>query len=159
MDRVGFGIKLEQMCRLYDKGEFSEAAKVADTMEWRKVKRWSELSVALDVYESAKLDGASPWTVFSKITLPMIGPVLKTIVMLSIVGTLGINELVVLLTNGAPSGSTFTVKSYIFSNYAPGMADVGVNGGYGCAMSLVTGILLAVITLTYKRITKSMGEQ
>lgn len=54
MDRVGFGIKLEQMCRLYDKGEFSEAAKVADTMEWRKVKRWSELSVALDVYESAK---------------------------------------------------------------------------------------------------------
>ena len=112
-----------------------------------------------DVYESAKLDGASPWTVFSKITLPMIGPVLKTIVMLSIVGTLGINELVVLLTNGAPSGSTFTVKSYIFSNYAPGMADVGVNVGYGCAMSLVTGILLAVITLTYKRITKSMGEQ
>ena len=112
-----------------------------------------------DVYESAKLDGASPWTVFSKITVPMIGPVLKTIVMLSIVGTLGINELVVVLTNGAPSGSTFTVKSYIFSNYAPGMADVGVNVGYGCAMSLVTGILLAVITMTYKKLTKSMGEQ
>ena len=53
MDRVGFGIKLEQMCRLFDKGEFAEAAKVADTMEWRKVKRWSELSAALDVYEKA----------------------------------------------------------------------------------------------------------
>ena len=53
MDRVGFGIKLEQMCRLFDKGEYAEAAKVADTMEWRKVKRWSELSAALDVYEKA----------------------------------------------------------------------------------------------------------
>ena len=53
MDRVGFGIKLEQMCRLFDKGEYVEAAKVADTMEWRKVKRWSELSAALDVYEKA----------------------------------------------------------------------------------------------------------
>ena len=53
MDRVGFGIKLEQICRLYDKGEYTEAAKIADTMEWRKVKRWSELSVALDVYEHA----------------------------------------------------------------------------------------------------------
>lgn len=112
-----------------------------------------------DVYESAKLDGANPWIVFSKITLPMIAPVVKTIIMLSIVGTLGINELVVVLTNGAPSGSTFTVKSYIFSNYAPGMADVGVNVGYGCAMSLVTGILLAAITLTYKKLTKSMGAQ
>ena len=35
MDRVGFGIKLEQMCRLFDKGEYAEAAKVADTTERR----------------------------------------------------------------------------------------------------------------------------
>ena len=116
-------------------------------------------NVPEEVYESAKLDGASSWVVFTQITIPMIAPVLKTIIMLSIVGTLGINELVVVLTNGAPSGSTFTVKSYIFSNYAPGMADVGVNVGYGCAMSLVTGILLALITAVYRRLSKKLGEQ
>ena len=115
-------------------------------------------NVPADVYESAKLDGANGWTVFSKITLPMIAPVFKIILMLSIVGTLGINELVLVLTNGAPSGSTFTIQSYIFSKYAPGVADVGVNVGYGCAMSLVTGIILAMITLTYMKISKKTGE-
>ena len=53
MDRVELGIRLEQMGRLRDKGEFEEAAKVADTIEWRKIKKWSELSFAADVYESA----------------------------------------------------------------------------------------------------------
>ena len=53
LDRVELGIKLEQMNRLRDKGEFEEASKVADTIEWRKIKRWSELSFAADVYESA----------------------------------------------------------------------------------------------------------
>ena len=53
MDRVELGIKLEQISRLYDKGEIDEAAKVADTVEWRKVKKWSELSVAEEVYEKA----------------------------------------------------------------------------------------------------------
>ena len=115
-------------------------------------------NVSEEVYESAKIDGANGWTVFSKITLPMIAPVFKIILMLSIVGTLGINELVVVLTNGAPSGSTFTVMSYIFSNYAPGMADVGVNVGYGCAMALITGIVLAMITIVYNKLSEKAGE-
>ena len=54
MDRVELGIKLEQMDELRKKGEFEEAARVADTIEWRKIKRWSELSFAADVYESAE---------------------------------------------------------------------------------------------------------
>ena len=53
MDRVELGIKLEQIGRLCGKGEIEEAAKVADTIEWRKVKKWSELSVAEEVYERA----------------------------------------------------------------------------------------------------------
>ena len=53
LDKVGFGIKLEQIIRLRDKGQYEEATKVADTIEWRKVKKWSELSVAQEVYEKA----------------------------------------------------------------------------------------------------------
>ena len=52
LDKVGFGIKLEQMIRLGDKGQYEEAAKIADTIEWRKVKKWSELSVAQEIYEN-----------------------------------------------------------------------------------------------------------
>lgn len=51
MDRVELGIKLEQIGRLRDKGDLEEAVKVADTIEWRKVKKWSELAVAEELYE------------------------------------------------------------------------------------------------------------
>lgn len=53
LDKVGFGIKLEQIGRLRDKEQYEDASKVADTIEWRKVKKWSELSIAQEVYEKA----------------------------------------------------------------------------------------------------------
>ena len=53
LDKVGFGIKLEQIGRLRDKEQYEDAARVADTIEWRKVKKWSELSIAQEVYEKA----------------------------------------------------------------------------------------------------------
>lgn len=115
-------------------------------------------NVPEDVYEAAKIDGAGKFRVFFSITLPLIAPVLQVILMMSIIGTLSINELVLVLTNGAPGGSTFTAKAYIFKNYAPGMAEMGVNIGYACAMSLMTAIILAVITVTYMKYSDKMKK-
>ena len=53
MDKVELGIKLEQINELKQNGDYKAAAKVADTIEWRKVKKWSELSVAEEVYVRA----------------------------------------------------------------------------------------------------------
>lgn len=115
-------------------------------------------NVSEDVYESARLDGAGAVRIFFQITIPMIMPVLQVILMLSIIGTLHINEMIVVLTNGAPGGSTYSVMSYIFQNYAPGLKAGNVNIGYGCAMSLVTGILLAVIVIVYMKLSDKMKE-
>ena len=113
-------------------------------------------NVSEDVYEAAKIDGAGKFTTFFRITLPLIAPVTYVILMMSIIGTLGTNEIVLVLTKGAPGGSTHTVKSYIFSHYAPGMAEASINIGYGCAMSLVTGLILASITMTYMKLSEKM---
>lgn len=111
-----------------------------------------------EMYEACKVDGAGRFTIFFKITLPMIAPVLQVILMLSLIGTLQINELILVLTNGAPGGSTYSVMAYIFKNYAPGMADMGVNIGYGCAMSLMTAVILAIITLSYQKYSRKLND-
>lgn len=111
-----------------------------------------------DVYESARLDGATPVQTFFKITLPMIAPTLQIILMLSLIGTLGTSEMVLVLTNGAPGGMTYTVNAYIFNNYAPGITNGQVNVGYGCAMSLVTGIMLSAITLSYMKLSNKLKD-
>ncbi|MBP3359397.1 MAG: sugar ABC transporter permease [Clostridia bacterium] len=111
-----------------------------------------------DVYESARLDGATRLQTFFRITLPMIAPTLQIIIMLSLIGTLGTSEMVLVLTNGAPGGLTYTVNAYIFNNYAPGITNGTVNVGYGCAMSLVTGLMLSVITLGYMKMSSGVKE-
>ena len=53
MDKVEYGMKIEQLDRLCTAKSYGEAAKVADTIEWRKVKKWSELNIAREAYEKA----------------------------------------------------------------------------------------------------------
>ncbi len=54
LDRVELGIKIEQIGRLKEKGEYLAAARVADSIEWRKVKKWSELNIAEEIYEKVE---------------------------------------------------------------------------------------------------------
>lgn len=115
-------------------------------------------NVPEEVYESAKIDGANRLQTFFRITVPMIAPTFQIILMMSIIGTLSTSELVLVLTNGAPSGTTYTVNSYIFNNYSPGIAVQGVNVGYGCAMSLMTAIILSSITLTYMKLSAKLKQ-
>ena len=68
------------------------------------------------------------------------------------------NEIVLTLTGGAPAGSTYTVMSYQVSQFVPGFATGTVNIGYGCAMSLVTGIMLSAITLSYMKLSNKLKD-
>ncbi len=117
-------------------------------------------NVPEELYESAYLDGASKLTIFFKITLPMMAPVLQTILLLSLNGTLQINDYVLVTTNGAPGGTTYTVMSYIVKKFVPGFASVNevVNIGYGCALALVTAIILGVIAFGYSKLTNKLNN-
>lgn len=112
-------------------------------------------NVPTELYESAKMDGAGSVVCFFKITLPSIAPVFRIVIMLSLIGTLSTSDIVLVLTGGAPGGQTFTVMPYIVSNFVPGFAGTGANIGYGCAMSMVTAIIMALVTVVHNRITKS----
>ncbi len=114
-------------------------------------------NVPEELYESARLDGAGRFTTFFKITLPSILPVFKVIMLLSILGTLSVNDEVIVLTNGAPNGGTHTVMSYLTTKFMPGFAGGSPAIGYGSAMSLVTTVIFVFIGILYNKI--SSGKQ
>lgn len=111
-----------------------------------------------ELYESASLDGAGKFTVFFKITLPLMAPVLQTIILLALNGSLHTSDYILVTTNGAPGGMTFTVMSYIVNQFVPGFASSDVNFGYGCAMSLVTSALMCAFAVAYMKLSKRMEE-
>ena len=108
-------------------------------------------NVPRELYESAKIDGAGSFKTFFKITLPCIMPVMRTIIMLSMIGTFNTGDIILVTTGGAPSGKTFTSAAYLIRNFAPGFSNVGADIGYGSAMSLVFGLIVMVATLCYMR--------
>lgn len=113
-----------------------------------------------EVYESAQLDGAGKWRTFRSITLPLIAPTMQTIILLSLVGTLGASDYIIAMTGGAPAGQTHTVMSYQLMKYVPGFGELDktVDLGYGCSISFVTSVIFMVISLLYTKASKKMKE-
>lgn len=112
-----------------------------------------------DLYEAAEIDGATGLQSFFKITLPLIAPIFQIMLLLAINGSLQENDLILVLTNGAPGGQTNTVMSYLTKKFMPGFADESViNIGYGSAVYLVTSVILAVIALGYNKFSQKMSN-
>ncbi len=115
-------------------------------------------SVPAELYECAKLDGASASRTFFSITIPMIGPIFRIVLLNAIIGSLKVNDLVLASTNGQPGGRTEVVMTYVFK-YFFGYSGRRVEVGYASAMAVVTGAFLGIITLIYLKSSNKMTAE
>ncbi len=105
-----------------------------------------------DLYEAAELDGAKTHQVFTKITLPMLRPIILFAVMMSTIGGFQIfTEPQVLAGNHAPYPGSDTVVLYMFRE-----GFTYQNYGYAAAVSWVLFFIIGVISiLNWKFFNKS----
>lgn len=116
-------------------------------------------NIPKDLYECASIDGANVIQQFFHITLPMVAPVLQLVIMLSFLGTLRMTDLILVLTNGAPGGTTEVVMTYIFKYFFQyGESQTRTQFGYASSLAVITAVILAVLTLLYLRMSKKMKE-
>lgn len=111
-----------------------------------------------ELYEAAYIDGAGKMRTFFKITLPLMSPVLQTIILLAVNGTRQCNDYILVTTAGAPGGTTNTVMAHITNSFLLGFAKGDVNIGYGCAMSLVTSALMCCFAGLYMKLSQKMSN-
>ena len=95
--------------------------------------------IPVDLYEAARVDGASRWQQFREITLPLLRPVLMVVLMLSTILTFADFQLPYVLTKGAPYNSTNVLATWAFNIGVPGGAI-----GIGAAISLILFPILAI---------------
>lgn len=97
-----------------------------------------------DLYEAAQIDGASPMQVFRRITLPMLGPVIFYLVVVSTVFFLQFFEAAFVVTAnqlGAPANSTLFYPIYLYEQ-----AFVFLHTGVAAAMAVILFVATMVIT-------------
>ena len=105
-------------------------------------------NIEYSVYEAAKIDGASPFQSFRKITVPLLKPTILLTAIMSTNGTLQLFDESLNLTNGGPSNATITMSHYIYNmtfKYVPSF-------GYAAAMSYLILILVAVLAFVQMKV-------
>lgn len=100
-----------------------------------------------DLYEAARLDGASPAQVFARITLPLLRPVLLFVTVLSVIGTLQLFTEPFLITGGGPGNATTTLGVYL---YLQGFRSF--NFGYASAVAYSVALLAGLFSLVQFRL-------
>ena len=105
-----------------------------------------------EVQEAAKVDGASGWQSFWKITFPLMLPVSVTAIILRIIFKLKLADIVINVTSGGPGGATDTVSSFIYREYRDRS-----NVGYGTMLAMFYLVLIVIfVTLLLNFVSKRM---
>ncbi len=90
--------------------------------------------------EQAEVDGANRWQVFLYLTIPMMMPVLLTVLFIRLMDALRIVDEVFMLTSGGPGTATQFIGIFIYRVVVP-----KTDYGYGSAMSLLVLYLTIVL--------------
>jgi sn-glycerol 3-phosphate transport system permease protein len=71
-------------------------------------------NISLEMYEVATIDGARPWTMFRKITLPLLGPTLLFVSTIALTNSIKLVDHIVIMTEGAPNNASTMLLYYIY---------------------------------------------
>lgn len=104
-------------------------------------------SIPDDLYEAAKLEGASDWQIFFSITLPLLRPFINIAVVMNTIGVFNSFPIIWVTTQGGPANSTDILVTYLYK--------LGFNFGKlgeASALSLMMFALLLFFTVIYVRL-------
>ncbi len=110
-------------------------------------------NIEYSVYEAAKIDGATPFQTFTRITIPLLKPTILMTAIMSTNGTLQLFDESMNLTFGGPGNASITMSHYIYNQAFMGVA----NFGYTSAMSFVILIMVAVLALIQLKVGDDRG--
>lgn len=111
-----------------------------------------------DVYESAKIDGANGVQTFFHITLPMLSPMLKIILMLAITGAFKDYDSILVLTQGGPNNRTQVMFLYIYQLIFGTSQMAAPQIGYATVLSIVAALIIGIVTAIYLFFAKKLDE-
>ena len=103
-------------------------------------------SIPVDLYEAARVDGASGWQSFWKITLPLVRQAMIIVVVWMTMDALKLFDLIFVLTRGNPNHATEMIATWMFAN-----TFRHYKMGYGAAMSVVLFLIILGFSIIYIR--------
>ncbi len=105
------------------------------------------LNVPAVLYEAAKIDGAKPFNIFTKITIPLVKPTIVFIVITSIISYFQSFIQIMIMTNGGPNNQTHVISLLIFKE-----AFTKYRFGYASSLSMVLFVIIMIVTFVQLKV-------
>jgi ABC-type sugar transport system permease subunit len=106
--------------------------------------------IPADLYEAARIDGASPWSLFWRITLPLLRPVTAINVILATLGGFNLFDLVYIMTKGGPFNATNVAVMDIYTQ-----AFQYNQFSYAAALSIILFGMVTALALVLLRLLRT----
>jgi ABC-type sugar transport system permease subunit len=106
-------------------------------------------AIPRDLYEAAKVDGASTLWRFRFVTLPMLSPITLFLIVTSILNSFQAFDIINVMTRGGPVDATNNLIYYIYSE-----GFQAFNAGRAAAASMILFVVMLVITLVQLRFSE-----
>lgn len=103
-------------------------------------------SIPVVFYEAAEIDGAGPWTRFTRITLPLLSPTLFFNLVMGVIGSFQVFTQGFIMTQGGPNDATNFYMLYVYRN-----AFEYFKMGYASALAWILFAIVLVLTLLVVR--------
>ena len=107
-------------------------------------------SIPTDLEEAMRLEGASPWQRLRRLTLPLLIPYLGLCCLFRVAQAMGVFDLIQVLTDGGPAGSTESLALYAYLN-AMRFLDFGYSASVMLGMFLLLLVLSALVLVVQRR--------
>ena len=108
------------------------------------------VAIPQEYFEAARVDGASAWTIFRNITLPLSRPAMGTVIILSLIGGLRSFDLIWAMTGGGPGFTSDVIASVIYKQYQAGFYGLSTAGNV-VLFVVVTAIMVPVSWLINRK--------
>ena len=113
-------------------------------------------SIPEEIYESSRIDGANGIQNFFYITLPMLSPVLKVILMLAITTAFKDYQSILVLTGGGPDNRSNFMFSYIYNLIFSSTTMPQI--GYATMLSVVAALIIGIVTAIYMFLARKLDD-
>ncbi|QUY50490.1 sugar ABC transporter permease [Serratia plymuthica] len=116
-------------------------------------------SIPEDLYEAARLDGASAWRRFRAITLPAILAPLAVALVLRTIDAFKVFDIIYVMTRGGPMDSTKTLSFFVYQE-SFSYLRAGSGAAYAVLMTLLCGLLIALYMLMlFRQRRRSLADE
>ncbi|MBT1674944.1 sugar ABC transporter permease [Curtobacterium flaccumfaciens pv. flaccumfaciens] len=108
------------------------------------------VAIPQEYFEAARVDGASAWSTFRNITLPLSRPAMGTVIILSLIGGLRSFDLIWAMTGGGPGFTSDVIASVIYKQYQAGFYGLSTAGNV-VLFVVVTAIMVPISWLLNRK--------